>query len=39
VCKPRGLYICDGGEDEAKEVIHKLEERGTLHRLTKYENK
>ncbi|KAL4234345.1 hypothetical protein ACF0H5_005995 [Mactra antiquata] len=38
VCNPRALYICDGSQDEANEVIHKLEERGTLHRLKKYEN-
>ncbi|KAK7115036.1 hypothetical protein V1264_000984 [Littorina saxatilis] len=36
--KPRGVYICDGSEAEAQEIIHKLEERGTLTRLTKYKN-
>jgi phosphoenolpyruvate carboxykinase (GTP) len=34
VCKPRALYICDGTQSEADEVIHKLMERGTLHKLT-----
>lgn len=35
---PRGVYICDGSEEEAHEVIHKLLERGTLETLPKYEN-
>lgn len=40
VCNPRGVYICDGSQAEATEIIHKLEERGTLHKLThkNYEN-
>ncbi|KAF7234030.1 hypothetical protein EG68_10251 [Paragonimus skrjabini miyazakii] len=37
ICRPRGLYICDGGQKEANEIIQKLTERGTLHRLTAYE--
>ncbi|TGZ61592.1 hypothetical protein CRM22_007902 [Opisthorchis felineus] len=37
ICKPRGLYICDGSHWEASEIIQKLCERGTLHRLTAYE--
>lgn len=36
--KPRGVYICDGSEEEANEIIHKLIERGTLTQLTKYKN-
>ena len=36
--RPRGIYICDGSEEEAHEVIHKLLERGTLEELPKYEN-
>lgn len=35
---PRGIYICDGSESEANEVIHKLLERGTLETLDKLEN-
>lgn len=38
LCTPRGVYICDGSEEEADMVTHKLLERGTLTRLTKYEN-
>ncbi|CAL1545746.1 unnamed protein product [Lymnaea stagnalis] len=38
LCKPRGIYICDGSAEEADEIIHKLLERGTLTRLTKYKN-
>jgi phosphoenolpyruvate carboxykinase (GTP) len=37
--RPRGVYLCDGSEEEATEIIHKLEERGTLTKLTKYKNK
>jgi len=35
---PRGIYICDGSEGEAHEIIQKLMERGTLERLEKLEN-
>ncbi|XP_013418183.1 phosphoenolpyruvate carboxykinase [GTP] [Lingula anatina] len=38
LCKPRGVYICDGSQEEAETIIHKLEERGTLHKLKAYEN-
>ncbi|KAK6981950.1 hypothetical protein BgiMline_017300 [Biomphalaria glabrata] len=38
LCGPRGIYICDGSQEEADEIIHKLLERGTLTRLTKYPN-
>ncbi|KAH9515599.1 hypothetical protein Btru_011522 [Bulinus truncatus] len=38
LCKPRGIYICDGSQEEADEIIHKLLERGTLTRLPKYKN-
>ena len=37
--KPRGVYICDGSQEEADEIIHKLLERGTLTQLTKYKNR
>ncbi|KAK3598902.1 hypothetical protein CHS0354_036208 [Potamilus streckersoni] len=36
-CRPRAVYICDGSDEEAHEIIHKLEERGLLHKLRKYE--
>lgn len=35
---PRGIYICDGSEEEAHEIIQKLMERGTLEKLEKLEN-
>ncbi|BFZ12658.1 hypothetical protein BsWGS_15697 [Bradybaena similaris] len=38
LCRPRGIFICDGSHEEAEEIIHKLLERGTLTRLTKYKN-
>ncbi|ESO98228.1 hypothetical protein LOTGIDRAFT_203707 [Lottia gigantea] len=37
ICQPRAIYICDGSKPEADEVTHKLLERGTLTKLTKYE--
>ena len=39
MCNPRGVYICDGSFSEAQEIIHKLEERGLLHKLKKFENR
>ncbi len=38
LCTPRGVYICDGSDEEAEMVTQKLIERGTLTKLTKYEN-
>lgn len=38
VCNPRGIYICDGSQDEAEMIIHKLEERQSMKKLTAYEN-
>ncbi len=38
MCKPRGIYICDGSQAEAESITQKLIERGTLKRLTAYEN-
>ncbi|KAK6185182.1 hypothetical protein SNE40_007470 [Patella caerulea] len=38
MCQPRAIYICDGSQPEADEIIHKLLERGTLTKLKKYEN-
>lgn len=37
--RPRGIYICDGSQHEADEIIHKLVERGMLSSLPKYINK
>uniref|UniRef100_A0A1I7XWP9 PEPCK_N domain-containing protein n=1 Tax=Steinernema glaseri TaxID=37863 RepID=A0A1I7XWP9_9BILA len=36
--RPRGIYICDGSQHEADEIIDKLVERGMLTQLTAYEN-
>lgn len=36
--RPRGIYICDGSQHEADEIVHKLIERGMLHPLSKYKN-
>lgn len=36
---PRGIYLCDGSDEEADEIIHKLIERGTLTKLRKFKNR
>uniref|UniRef100_A0A914VWE8 Phosphoenolpyruvate carboxykinase [GTP] n=1 Tax=Plectus sambesii TaxID=2011161 RepID=A0A914VWE8_9BILA len=36
--RPRGIYICDGTQHEADEIIDKLVERGMLSPLKAYEN-
>uniref|UniRef100_A0A1I7WNG2 PEPCK_N domain-containing protein n=1 Tax=Heterorhabditis bacteriophora TaxID=37862 RepID=A0A1I7WNG2_HETBA len=36
--RPRGIYICDGSQHEADEIIDKLVERGMLSPLKAYEN-
>lgn len=36
--RPRGIYICDGSDHEADEIIHKLVERGMLSPLRKLHN-
>uniref|UniRef100_A0AC34RBZ6 Phosphoenolpyruvate carboxykinase GTP-utilising N-terminal domain-containing protein n=1 Tax=Panagrolaimus sp. JU765 TaxID=591449 RepID=A0AC34RBZ6_9BILA len=38
LCRPRGIYICDGSQHEADEITHKLIERGMLTPLAAYEN-
>lgn len=36
--RPRGVYICDGTQHEADQIISKLIERGMLTPLAAYEN-
>jgi hypothetical protein len=36
--RPRAIYICDGSQHEAEEIIHKLVERGMLTQLKALEN-
>ncbi|XP_014662878.1 PREDICTED: phosphoenolpyruvate carboxykinase [GTP]-like [Priapulus caudatus] len=38
LCEPRCLYICDGSQNEADEIIGKLMERGSLKRLHAMDN-
>uniref|UniRef100_A0A0N4Z1T2 Phosphoenolpyruvate carboxykinase [GTP] n=1 Tax=Parastrongyloides trichosuri TaxID=131310 RepID=A0A0N4Z1T2_PARTI len=38
LCRPRGIYICDGTQHEADEFISKLIENGMLTPLSAYEN-
>ncbi|KAF7638792.1 hypothetical protein Mgra_00001874 [Meloidogyne graminicola] len=38
LCRPRGIFICDGSEHEAEEMTDLLVERGVLTPLAAYEN-
>lgn len=38
LCSPKGIYICDGSEEEAMEITQKLVDRGMLIKLKKYDN-
>jgi phosphoenolpyruvate carboxykinase (GTP) len=38
LCRPKGVYICDGSEEEAEEITEKMVNRGLLTKLDKYEN-
>ncbi|KAH8856717.1 Phosphoenolpyruvate carboxykinase [GTP] [Schistosoma japonicum] len=38
ICKPTGVYICDGSKEEKQELTEKLIELGSLHKLPPYEN-
>lgn len=40
LCKPKGIYICDGSDEEAEEITEKMVQRGLLTKLEneKYEN-
>jgi len=38
LCRPRGIYICDGSAHEAEEITNKLVERGMLTPLSAYDN-
>ena len=38
LCRPKGVYICDGSEEEAEEITDKMVNRGLLTKLDKYDN-
>lgn len=38
LCRPKGIYLCDGSEEEAEELTDKLVTRGTLVKLDKLDN-
>lgn len=38
LCKPDEVYICDGSEAENNALLKMLEKKGTVERLSKYEN-
>jgi len=38
LCHPRGVYICDGSDEEKEELCQKMEARGLLKKLDKMDN-
>ena len=38
ICQPSSIYVCDGSEEENRRLIEKLEDKGRLTKLTKYDN-
>ena len=38
LCGPKGVYLCDGSEEEAEEITDKMVDRGMLIKLDKYDN-
>lgn len=38
LCRPAGVYVCDGSEQENRELMAQMEQEGIAKRLTKYEN-
>ena len=38
LCKPNGIYICDGSDAEGEEIKEKMVARGMLTKLDKYDN-
>ncbi|XP_066090766.1 phosphoenolpyruvate carboxykinase, cytosolic [GTP] [Saccopteryx bilineata] len=38
LCQPDHIHICDGSEDENRQLLHQMEEQGTIKRLKKYDN-
>ncbi len=38
LCKPKGIYICDGSEEEATELKEKMVDRGMLIKCDKMDN-
>ena len=38
LCRPKGIYLCDGSQEEADEITEKMVARGMLTKLEKYEN-
>jgi len=38
LCRPRGVFICDGGDSEMEEIKDKMVARGMLTKLNKMDN-
>lgn len=38
LCQPDSLHICDGSDEENRNILTQLEEQGMIKRLRKYEN-
>lgn len=38
LCQPDDIHICDGSEQENRQLLELMEAQGTLKRLKKYDN-
>ncbi|XP_038658870.1 phosphoenolpyruvate carboxykinase, cytosolic [GTP]-like isoform X3 [Scyliorhinus canicula] len=38
LCQPDSIYICDGSEEENRQILSLMEEQGMIKRLRKYQN-
>uniref|UniRef100_G1PHC5 Phosphoenolpyruvate carboxykinase, cytosolic [GTP] n=1 Tax=Myotis lucifugus TaxID=59463 RepID=G1PHC5_MYOLU len=38
LCQPECIHICNGSEEENQQLLHEMEEQGTIKRLKKYDN-
>lgn len=38
LCQPKDIHICDGSEEENRQLLELMEAQGTLKRLKKYDN-
>lgn len=38
LCQPDHIHICDGSEEENRQLLDHMEAQGTIKRLKKYDN-
>lgn len=38
LCQPDQIHICDGSEEENRQLLEHMEEQGVIKRLKKYDN-